>query len=633
MGSPDTDDDPWASLPGNRDSGIFAAVRSGLISFFRGPGGFWRRFLAEGVPFITGMALGNVSAAFVGLVPGIAVGVVAWIALSALIRAVRRRPKLCLAYRLAILAHVAFWTWQGIAATRHDAPQPAVQAGRSVWAGQTTVRAGFATRVYELPAHASLAGWGQRPRRICFPAFGGFGVLGRLTHDLMRMPTADGAPRRPMLRTPEEDAGDLGARAFVLRTDGEGAPLAIVRLDVVTVDRDLVAAVHAGVADLGFRPEGVVVAATHTHSGPGGYSRRPLSEVVGTDHFNDACFEALVRAAVEAVRAADAAAVPAAVAFVATHDRDEQDVPILARNRSARREDEDEIDDRVHALRVDAVEDGRTLGVVLNYAVHPVLLRRDSMVFDRDLVGAIERGVSAALPGTPPVLFLNGALGDVSSQHSPGVGLERARWLAGRFAKYVVPALRAPTAHARVRLAAARRSLRYGTPRFVITAGEREGLVHDLETPWGTTSPVWDAVALPANVVLWSLMVPELRVGVHGLGLGAVANLTPILGEPVFETGALVFEAKDQRWAMLWQPGEATQALGRAWRAMAAERGFDDTMLVGLAGGACAYLTTEETWWEGGYEAQSTVFGPSSGALMGGAMAEALDDCLEQLRE
>ena len=78
----------------------------------------------------------------------------------------------------------------------------------------------------------------------------------------------------------------------------------LVRLDLVTSDAELHAAVAAALADLGFAPQTVLVPATHTHSGPGGYSDVPLSALLGTDHFRADVFEAVTAAAVRAVRAA-----------------------------------------------------------------------------------------------------------------------------------------------------------------------------------------------------------------------------------------------------------------------------------------------------------------------------------------
>jgi len=85
------------------------------------------------------------------------------------------------------------------------------------------------------------------------------------------------------------------------------------------------------------------------------------------------------------------------------------------------------------------------------------------------------------------------------------------------------------------------------------------------------------------------------------------------------------------RFALLSEPGEAVQALGRAWRDEAAQRGVDHTLVLGLTNGSCAYLTPEAAYRRDGYEAEATMYGPQTGATATAALTTALDAALALL--
>ena len=541
-----------------------------MISLFRGPGGVVRRVGAELVPLgcalIAGglfMPLGWVLPVGFAIAAGVLTFLLTWISVSFLLRAVRRRPRLCRVYRVALLLHVVFWSALGIADTGNDRVGAIEPAGVFGWRDAVPFLAGAAHADFALPAHTTMAGWGQKPRRLTMPPFASLGVLGRLGQDVMGRRLDDGAATAPLCRTPDPavPAEPLGAGALVLRPEDAtaGPPVAFVRVDLVTSDRALNAAVATAVADLGFRPEGVLLAATHTHSGPGGYSGVPLSAVIGTDHFDPAVFDAVRDACVKAIRAAHAAARPARMGLVRARDRDAAGVRVLVGNR--RQSDAQRIDDRVYALRVDEREGSATIAVLLNYAVHPTLLRRRHLGFHRDIAGALEDALRTVVGGTPEVLYVNGAVGDISAVPVAGAaGAEQARILARRFAAQVfAPAWEASgeALRSRLRLAGARTRRRMATPRIVKGWGSREALLDALYGPvWEGDAGVLaaNALALPVNVFCWSLGVTELRVGFAWSGaVGFSVNVERGTGSEPYDVGAFVFETKD----------EADGALGR----------------------------------------------------------------------
>ncbi|MDA1194877.1 MAG: neutral/alkaline non-lysosomal ceramidase N-terminal domain-containing protein, partial [Planctomycetota bacterium] len=521
-----------------------------MISYLRGPGGPLRRLAAEWVPFSIAVVVGGVWMPLTSPLNAALVATAAWPLASAALRWVRRRPGLRRLYRLALLGHVVFWSFQGVAATtRTPAAVPEVGAA-SAWAASGGFTAGQASRPFVLPAWAPIAGWGSPPRRIRLPVFGGLGFLGRHGQALMAEPREGGQPWLPLFRAGEAGQA-LGARALVLRPEGEGAPLAIVRVDLVTSDGALHAALLERIAPLGFRAEGVLLAATHTHSGPGGYAANPASALFGTDHLSPALVQAVLDAAAGAVEDATARAIPARIALVKAHDRDPTTgAPIIARNRRAG--DEDAIDDRVYCLRVDGREDGVPIAVVLNYALHPHMHRRRNMLFDRDLAGGIEEALTERLEGHPAVLFVNGAQGDISTREGAGAPPERIAELAARFADAVAPDVVAAAAHAvpTLRVACARCERRMATPRVIVAAlGERAGALSAVDRPY-TELEAWstaaDVVAAPLNIALWTLMLDNVRVGFTWDGdVGAAVQLERTMGNDALPFGAWVFELGD----------------------------------------------------------------------------------------
>ena len=87
--------------------------------------------------------------------------------------------------------------------------------------------------------------------------------------------------------------------------------MALVSVELVLVPRALAEAVRARVADL--RLDAVVVAATHTHAGPGGYWDALAGQLGATGPYDAAAFERLVESMAGAIRLAAAARGPATV--------------------------------------------------------------------------------------------------------------------------------------------------------------------------------------------------------------------------------------------------------------------------------------------------------------------------------
>ena len=226
--------------------------------------------------------------------------------------------------------------------------------------------------------------------------------------------------------------GPVGARALVL--EEPGCKVALVSLEILLVPEALEAEVASRLSDLGL--SGVVVAATHTHAGPGGYVRNFVFERIGTGPYDPRVREAIVSAAVEAVQQAAGALVPARLATVRSAADD------LARSRSGGLEDAPLTVVRVvHA-------DGRPLAELTVFAAHATLLGQRNRVISGDWPGRFVQG------GTHGVrVFFQGAIGDQSTE-GPSAGSPRgfANVLSWRVdaLPFVAPDAAPPLAYAAV---------------------------------------------------------------------------------------------------------------------------------------------------------------------------------------
>jgi hypothetical protein len=187
----------------------------------------------------------------------------------------------------------------------------------------------------------------------------------------------------------------VGARAVVLAVPG--CKVALASAEILLVPEALEEAVLARVRDLGLT--GVVLAATHTHAGPGGYWHQAVGERIATGPYDARLRDLVVSGIADAIRRADGALAPArvSVARVAAGE--------LARSRSGGAED-----GGLTVIRLDR-EGGAPVAELVVFAAHPTILGKENRRISGDWPGRLladgRRGVR---------LFFQGALGDQSSE-------------------------------------------------------------------------------------------------------------------------------------------------------------------------------------------------------------------------
>ncbi len=196
----------------------------------------------------------------------------------------------------------------------------------------------------------------------------------------------------------------VSARALVL-ADPDGTRVGLVVVDALIVTPDLRRAVTGGAAELGL--DALVVAATHTHSGPGAYKDDRVAELAILGWYRPESREALIDAALSALQRAAEQLRPAGLAAGQAEARD------LARNR---RHEGGPQDPLVPVLRVDGA-DGAPIATLFALAAHPTVLSPANLRLSPDYPGAARRRVEARRGGV--ALFLAGPLGD-QKPHFPG---------------------------------------------------------------------------------------------------------------------------------------------------------------------------------------------------------------------
>jgi hypothetical protein len=228
----------------------------------------------------------------------------------------------------------------------------------------------------------------------------------------------------------------ITATALVVRQGRSAA--AIVSVDLVAVTSALRQRVLALLeVDPGLRPEQVLLAATHTHSGPGG----PHTDLHdGGAYYDPDTAGRLAATIARAVRDAHRDIEPVSVrawagmASGVASDRVRAVVDVSVPT----------------AVAVLSTPGGRTIGAVANYACHPTVLDEANLEFSADYVDAARRRLRERL-GTPVVLFLNGACGDLSTRYSRrAASFDEAARLGGMAANHLTALVAAEPADTKI---------------------------------------------------------------------------------------------------------------------------------------------------------------------------------------
>ncbi|MCJ7750322.1 MAG: neutral/alkaline non-lysosomal ceramidase N-terminal domain-containing protein [Armatimonadetes bacterium] len=380
----------------------------------------------------------------------------------------------------------------------------------------------------------------------------------------------------------------LWARAIVF--DNGEARVGAVALDLIFAGADAAAAVRKGVASsLGIDPQGLLMAATHTHSGPAFRDDGTFTE--DERAYWAALPERLVAVVKEAAAALSPARVGVASGWSAIGINRREKTPegrvVLGRNHFGL------FDPEVGVIRIDHAS-GEPMACNMNYACHAVCLMFDNYLTSADYPGFAVHQFEENVPGAMGIFF-NGACGNINPREA-GVGhgyasggsfmiAERA---GSRLAEEATRVWRKATPGDSADLGWASRTIALPTHRARAIRLAEEALrraesAHAAEGPPPERNP-YMTTYYPPNPERERRRLEKLR-----------------------EQGDAPLECEVQALkvgpvAFLGWPGEIFCDFGIQVKQQAP---FRPTYTIGYANGAIGYVPTPEAFAEGGYEADA----------------------------
>ncbi len=260
---------------------------------------------------------------------------------------------------------------------------------RAEAAGFSQVRAGVAQEPFLFESRVPLAGYSRR-----------HGVPSQGVHDM------------------------VGVRALVI--EDADTTVALVSCDLLVIDEQLFAAVRDRLLAQALPPQTtLILAATHTHSGPGAYGRK-FAEKISMGHFDPQVFETLVRTIVKTVILAHEHLVTVRVAYET--ERTEG----LIKNRV---EAEGLTDPDLVVAAFYSVSGRQPMAIIVNFSAHPTALGAWNKYLSADYPGVVTRHIESRYPGSV-CLFFAGSVGDQAPVKA-GIGFERAEWIGQTLAQDV----------------------------------------------------------------------------------------------------------------------------------------------------------------------------------------------------
>ncbi len=371
----------------------------------------------------------------------------------------------------------------------------------------------------------------------------------------------------------------LAAGALAMSTDGESAStFLIVSVDVCTLDEKDTRCAREAVAGRTGVPAGhIIIAATHTHSGPataGHFNPREtgyVEELIGK-------LVSISEEAVSSMRPAAAGCASGREDTISHYRRLLADDGHVVMNWEPYPAGHivrplGEIDAEVGVLKVAGADDpDDVICLLFNHAGHPNVMSGDNYLLSADYPGVARRVLEKEFGGA--ALFVNGAQGtmDIDGlRDRDWDGVERCgRALAGAAREATRAAV--PSEAATVRGS----STAYALPARKITESEMRWAREVLDSTGGGLQPMADGVGDDFKAGLYMKLHEE--------------EASPICVEQV------CIAVDDSAFVSF--PGELFTEIGMRIKAASP---FRNTYLIGLANGSVGYIPTRKATEEGGY--------------------------------
>jgi hypothetical protein len=438
--------------------------------------------------------------------------------------------------------------------------------------------------------------------------------------------------------------------------------LALVAVELFAVPAGFQEDVARLVSDLGYDRTTILMAASHTHSAPGGYANNPtyntaapspatigdpasFSEFVNPAPADRQLYTFLVNQVAASIRRADGDRAPAAAGWATTQLRGvtvNRSIEAHLANHGIHVETgqgtpqmdplgvDDTIDPQVDVLRVDKLvrRNRRTahvpIGAYSNFADHGTVVKSGEQVYSGDHHAAAWRlfadkvRKAAAVPSAQTIVnvYPNGAEGDQSAGLTH-TGIDGARAVGGAEAAKMFEAWKAagkrlsrtPALDVRwTRSCFCGRQTATGPVDssgqlgigFLTGSEEGRGPLYDLTRVSfeGRRNPFVDPVQGNKVVAVGANAAPAVPLSITRIGDGVLVGVP---GEPTKEVGVRVRAAV---------------------RGPLAPKGVKHVVIAGLANEFIQYITTPEEYGEQSYEGASTLFGRNQATFLQERYAE-----------
>lgn len=370
---------------------------------------------------------------------------------------------------------------------------------------------------------------------------------------------------------------DLHARALVV--DAADAAVAVLAASVLFVGQEGVDAIREQVErNTGLPAANVMVAATHTHSGP-----------KGTEDYD----RFLVAECVKCVTAAWEARAPGRIGVGVTTVED------VGRNRRRLEYGGLPVDPQVGIVKTEDA-DGHLTGVLVNYPCHPTTMGPDNLQITEDWPFYSIRRIREQVGQDVCVAYANGAEGDINPGYGSGLSAVGAPIPIRTFAF-------AEKIGTRLGLAVLEALPAIATERVVTV----RSVSRHVDMPFRTEFPVTVAEAedrkaaaeqalesLPCDAPVTRRHQAEVDAFFAGMLLRCARHFYSDEWEPSVSVELQAIRLGDA--AVTSFPGEVFSQIGVAVKQQSP---FDRTLVIGVANGRSGgYLPTPDTYEEGDYE-------------------------------
>lgn len=397
-------------------------------------------------------------------------------------------------------------------------------------------------------------------------------------------------------------------RAVVL-SRGDAYEVVFVRSDTIGIFQQLREAVLAELEDRMGRSldDALIIAANHTHSGPGRVLMTEGALTVAADTFFPEYYDRVVDAIADAVEMAYADRAPAEIGLGMARTSEAHN------DRRCENDSLDQIQESPDMPLIAVRREGRVDAIVASYGYHGTTLGLGDLNLSGDMGGVVEQRVAERYDHPVQVLFFNSWGADMQHGSPPEP--------AGATGP------RQPDGYDQME--------RVGTIVADVIEPEVAGMTFSSEV--FLRSRVF-RVALNDRVIgypegLWRYPNGGLFCGGSGEGNcvdstrvdGLLGSCVPLGRREMIPQQTVLMAGQIGDLRFVTAPGEWTTALAASVLDDVRARSGGEAMFIGYANDYTGYSTSEEDWYQGGYETSGAIWGPGQGDYLAARLMEAYE--------